>query len=41
MDSTEDEISARYAKQCMHCTRNTFLPYEGEWKCFLCVDTTL
>ena len=29
---TEDEIIEKYAKLCMHCTRNT-LPYEFEWTC--------
>ena len=29
MAMTEDEIIEKYAKRCMHCTRNT-LPYEFE-----------
>ena len=28
MELTEDEIFEKYAKQRMHCTRNTFLTYE-------------
>ena len=36
MDLTEDEIIQKYAKICGHCNRNTLLPYEYEWSCFLC-----
>ena len=32
----EDEIIEKYAKQCLHCSRNTLLPYEYEWTCFSC-----
>ena len=31
MNSTEDEIIEKYAKQCRHCNRNTLLPYEYEF----------
>ena len=30
MDLPEDEIFKKYAEQCLHCTRNTLLPYECE-----------
>ena len=33
---TEDEIVEKYAKKCMHCTRNTLLPYQYEWTCTAC-----
>ena len=36
MELTEDEISQKYAKQCKHCSRNTLIPYEYEFTCFLC-----
>ena len=28
------EIFENCAKQCMHCTSNTLLPYDYEWGCF-------
>ena len=31
---TKDEIIQNCGKQCMHCTRNTKLPYNYEWTCF-------
>ena len=36
MELTEDEITEKYAKSCEHCNRNTLLPYEYEFTCFLC-----
>ena len=33
---TEDEIIQKYAKSCRHCNRNTLLPYEYEFTCFVC-----
>ena len=36
MELSEDEIIQKNAKQCLHCNRNTLLPYEYEWSCFLC-----
>ena len=33
MELTEDEI---IQKRCMHCNRNTILPYEYEFTCFSC-----
>ena len=36
MELTEDEIIEKYAKQCLHCSRITLLPYEYEWTCFSC-----
>ena len=36
MESTEDQIIEKYAKNCGHCNRNTLLPYEYEWSCFSC-----
>ena len=36
MDLTEDEIILKYGKHCGHCNRNTLLPYEYEWSCFVC-----
>ena len=36
MNLSEDEIIQKYAKNCGHCNRNTLLPYEYEWSCFLC-----
>ena len=34
MELTEDEIIQKYSKLCIHCNRNTLLPYEFEWTCF-------
>ena len=28
MELTEKQIIENYAKQCMHCSRTTLLPYE-------------
>ena len=36
MEITEDGIFEKHAKQCMHCTRNTILPYEYEFSCNAC-----
>ena len=36
MSLFEDEIIEKYAKQCRHCIRNTLLPYEYEYTCFVC-----
>ena len=36
MELTEDEIIQKYGKNCGHCKRNTLLPHEYEWSCFLC-----
>ena len=36
MDLTEDRIIEKYAKKCLHCNRNTLLPYEYEFTCFSC-----
>ena len=36
MELTEDEIIQKYAKKCLHCNRNTLLPYEYEWTCLSC-----
>ena len=33
---TEDEIIQKYGKHCGHCNRNTLLPYEYEYTCFVC-----
>ena len=35
MELTEDEIIQKYARNCMHCTRNLLLPYEYELSCFV------
>ena len=29
------------AKQCMHCTQNTLLPYEYDWTFIACDDNDL
>ena len=31
-----DEIIQKYGKNCGHCNRNTFFPYEYEFTCFSC-----
>ena len=36
MELTEEQIFDKYRKQCMHCLRNTLLPYENEWRCLSC-----
>ena len=36
MELTEDQIIEKYGKNCLHCNRNTLLPYEYEWTCFSC-----
>ena len=36
MELTEDQIIEKYAKNCLHCNRNTLLPYEYEWTCLSC-----
>ena len=35
MNLSEDEIIQKYAKNCGHCIRNTLLPYEYEFTCFV------
>ena len=36
MGLIEDEINEKYAKNCLHCNRNTLLPYEFEFTCIVC-----
>ena len=36
MELSEDQIIEKYAKKCLHCNRNTLLPYEYEFTCFSC-----
>ena len=36
MELTEDEVIEKYAKQCMHFTRNTLSPFESEFFCVAC-----
>ena len=36
MELTEDEISEKRDEQCMHCMRNTLIPYGYEWTCLSC-----
>ena len=36
MTITEAEIIEKYAEQCLHCMRNTLLPYEDEMICISC-----
>ena len=36
MELTEDQIIEKYAKNCVHCNRNTLFPYEYEYTCFSC-----
>ena len=36
MELTENEIKQKYAEQCLHCSRNTLLPYEHEFTCVSC-----
>ena len=36
MELTEVEFIQKFAKNCGHCTRNTLLPYEYEFICFVC-----
>ena len=36
MELTEVEIIQRYAKNCVHCNRNTLHPYEYEFTCVSC-----
>ena len=36
MELTEDQIIVKYAEKCLHCNRNTLLPYEYEFICFVC-----
>ena len=36
MELTEDEIMKKCAKQCLHCSQNTLLPYKYEWTCIAC-----
>ena len=36
MSLSEDEIIQKYGKQCRHCNRNSFLPYDYEFTCIAC-----
>ena len=36
MELTEDQTIQNFAKYCLHCNRNTSLPYECEFTCFSC-----
>ena len=36
MELTEAQMIEKYAKQCKHCLRNTFLLYESEYSCVVC-----
>ena len=36
MELTEDEKNEKNGKLCGHCNRNTLLPYEYEFTCFVC-----
>ena len=36
MNLSEDQKIEKYAKKCLHCNRNTLLPYEYEFTCFSC-----
>ena len=36
MELSEDQIFEKYAKKCLHCNRNTLLPYEYEFTCITC-----
>ena len=36
MELTEDESIQKYTEQCLHCSRNTFLPHENERTCIAC-----
>ena len=36
MELSEDQIFEKYATKCLHCNRNTLLPYEYEFTCFSC-----
>ena len=31
MELTEDQIIEKYGKECLHCMRNTLLPYDYKW----------
>ena len=35
MELTQDEVIQKYGKNWGHCNRNTLLPYEYEFTCFL------
>ena len=41
MELTEDEIIEKNAKKCLHCNRNTLVPYEYEFTCFSCGDNVI
>ena len=36
MELTEGQIIEKYGKKCLHCNRNTLLPYENEFTCLSC-----
>ena len=36
MELSEDQIIEKYSKKCRHCKRNTLLPYEYDFTCFVC-----
>ena len=33
MELTEDQLIEKFGKKCLHCNRNTLLPYEYEFNC--------
>ena len=36
MNLIKHEQIGKNAKQCIHCRRNTLLPYEYDWTCIAC-----
>ena len=36
LEPKDDEIVEKYDGQCVHCGRNTLLPYAYEWTCNSC-----
>ena len=36
MELSEDQIIEKYVKRCLHCNRNTLLPYQYDFTCFSC-----
>ena len=41
MESTDDQIIEKHAKQCRPCLRNTLRPYEYEFTCFAFGDNVI
>ena len=41
MESTDDQIFEKHAKQCRPCLRHTLRPYEHEFTCFACGDNVI